>query len=91
MSWDEDDLLKTDARSVVIGMALHPPLPSGPHVEAMIRDALSILQRAKRPTPPLPTDPVILTMSAELAAMVDWRSDPSVIPWPPEAEDDLPF
>lgn len=91
MSWDEDDLLKTDARSVIIDMALHPPLPSGPEVERMIAGALSILQRARRPRPQLPTDPVILLMSRELADMVDWASDPSVIPWPLATNDDLPF
>jgi hypothetical protein len=37
------------------------------------------------------TDPVILTMPRELADMVDWASDPSVIRLPLAAEDELPF
>lgn len=59
----------------------------------MIAGALATLQRARRSAPQLPTDPVILTMSRELTDMVDWASDPSVIPWPwpLHPEDDLPF
>lgn len=57
MSWDEDDLLKTDAKAVIIDMALHPPLPSGPEVEEMIAGALAILTRAQRPAPLAPALP----------------------------------
>jgi hypothetical protein len=79
MSWDDDDLLKTDAKRVIIDMAVHPPLPRGPEVEAMITDALAILQRAPgREAPKSPHDLVILSMPSGYAAMVDWASDPMV-------------